>query len=1327
MSVDKKWDEFSTVTTLPDASFLALLDTTQIIDNQNQILTSLNAKTYFQETLVTTVDAQNNTIDALGTISFLDTDTSLTQSVNDLLYDVAINGTHVFRVDDSIEYSFDVDQADFGENDIVNISNLGVGVSVIGDYTLDVNGNKVRLSIGDTVGEFNDVTFEHDNFGGGNASLFFNRDDSGVNQSEFVMVNISNSTTTDRYFKLFYTDDGFTSGTGFTIRKGGNLGLGTNSPDSLLHLSGIDDQVQFKIQTFPTQTNNVIEILNSSNDELFILGNTGNVTITGTLIDPIITSFTNANHDHSDVIGGGQLDSILALSDTDTITYLNTDNVYSASLTQNFGTSNVTNIGSLSIGTETTPDTFTLFDGSFTQRLDDGDDTGLTTLSTLTLGTNPSSVVVVGNYVYVTDPAANDLKIIDATDKSNPEIISSLPIGTTPAKVFVSGRYAYVIDSGSNDLKIIDITDKTNPVTIANVNVGGTPTDLFVIGRYAYVVDDADNNLKIVDISDPSNPTVVVAYDVGTNPTNIFVVGRYVYIVDQDDNNLEIVDISDIDNISTTGNLTMGGGPNDIYVVGRYAFITDFAADSLYSIDISDPSNPTIIDSVGVGVTPRSVVVSGKYAYILEAGGNTLDVFDISDPTSMVKIGEQTLGSQVFDVDVSGKYAYTVQSGEETLRITDVSGIDVQTANIGSLLAGNIQITDNCYVDNNFTASGINVGINGIYSDGDIATSGKLGINGIDISQTDSTPESLLTGSIGDIAIDSTNGHQYLKKTGDTTNTGWMQVSMNTTEIVQINTSDDFTAQATSDIIAVAASEDLTNRFQITPITATEFTVTGINSNLRLIDDGIDNFIVYTNTGTFITGDNGGACNVENIGLAAFSAGTLLSFTATNRDNDVGSLFFSRCTMSGWNMGTISRYSTSEFGPLIDIDSSVITNWASGLTVDTVFLNVNKCLIDQSLGFTSSTSVFNVTNTAHKKAQASFRDLFGTLYSGETLVRINAGIPNDQKVVLTGNVLDLDASDGLFDTSGATGTFTAVADNSISSTGITGVTDSNGVASFTHAGTSPELGSTVTISGFTTNTDYNTTGIVTATNTTTFEVDYIIFGTDETGSYESIGVTITSISHGLSPGEGVTLDTTLATDYDAGYLIYNIQTDSFDVAATFTSTLSGTWSTEGLDQTDPRVVALANPGTQDSKVLAFGFTNGNVDIETIITDGVYTAINVLGFSEEDITQRFKLINTTDGIFELTSLEDFEGFLSGSLTVGKDSSSAQNYRFSLSTNSVAPVFATANYIPLQISSVTINVKLEFFVSLTKGDTVQIMVAGNGATETLKITDITLSIQ
>ena len=150
MSVDKKWSELSTVTTLPDASFLALLDLTQSVDDQNQIITSLNAKTYFQQTLVTTIDAQSNNITDLGSISFGDVDTSITQSINDILYDVATDGSHVLRINDVVVYTFNADTADFGTSDIVNVGSLGVGTDTpLGTIHSLSTTEQLRLSFDD--------------------------------------------------------------------------------------------------------------------------------------------------------------------------------------------------------------------------------------------------------------------------------------------------------------------------------------------------------------------------------------------------------------------------------------------------------------------------------------------------------------------------------------------------------------------------------------------------------------------------------------------------------------------------------------------------------------------------------------------------------------------------------------------------------------------------------------------------------------------------------------------------------------------------------------------------------------------------------------------------------------------------------------------------------------------------------------------------------------------------------------------------------------------------------------------------------------------------
>lgn len=95
--------------------------------------------------------------------------------------------------------------------------------------------------------------------------------------------------------------------------------------------------------------------------------------------------------------------------------------------------------------------------------------------------------------------------------------------------------------------------------------------------------------------------------------------------------------------------------------------------------------------------------------------------------------------------------------------------------------------------------------------------------------------------------------------------------------------------------------------------------------------------------------------------------------------------------------------------------------------------------------------------------------------------------------------------------------------SSISSTSISSVTDNGGISVFNHAGTSPELGQEVTISGYVTNTNYNVTGTVTLTTPTTFEISSIAFGSGESGGsfLGQASFTISSISFGTSETVGV--------------------------------------------------------------------------------------------------------------------------------------------------------------------------------------------------------------
>jgi len=159
----------------------------------------------------------------------------------------------------------------------------------------------------------------------------------------------------------------------------------------------------------------------------------------------------------------------------------------------------------------------------------------------------------------------------------------------------------------------------------------------------------------------------------------------------------------------------------------------------------------------------------------------------------------------------------------------------------------------------------------------------------------------------------------------------------------------------------------------------------------------------------------------------------------------------------------------------------VVINMPGILSLNTVSGGVARgdFVWNDELYMVFSTDLIKITDTS----TGAF-DTIGTI-AGTDDIRVAIGF-NDAVIVVnssTGNIYALSNS------------------NTANEITITGVTDSGGVASFTHAGTTPAVGNTVTNSGFITNTAYNVTGIVTASTATTFEISSIAFGTDEAGVF----------------------------------------------------------------------------------------------------------------------------------------------------------------------------------------------------------------------------------
>jgi hypothetical protein len=397
---------------------------------------------------------------------------------------------------------------------------------------------------------------------------------------------------------------------------------------------------------------------------------------------------------------------------------------------------------------------------------------------------NLNSVYVSGRYAYLgydelngTCSSSNrtgcEFQIYDISKPSSPSYIGGAEdgyagLGSNLNSVYVSGRYAYIGKLGNSgtcsssdrtgcEFQIYDISNPTSPAYVggADSDNSGTGTtnikSVFVSGRYAYIgklgnsgtcssSDRTGCEFQIYDISSPTSPAYVGGADNGgswDSTNSIYVSGRYAYIGKTGD-------------AGTCSSSDGTGCEFQIY-------------------DISNPTSPAYVggadsDNSGTGTTNiKSVFVSGRYAYISKSGnsgtcsssdgtGCEFQIYDISKPSSPAYVGGTdsvkagTGADNFYSIFVSGRYAYigklgnsgTCSSSDRTgceLQVYDISGAEFTSAIANSLEAGNLQVRNDIIGQGQLQiAGGINVGTDGIYSNGDITSlnngyfGGKVGI-----------------------------------------------------------------------------------------------------------------------------------------------------------------------------------------------------------------------------------------------------------------------------------------------------------------------------------------------------------------------------------------------------------------------------------------------------------------------------------------------------------------------------------------------------------------------------------------------------------------------
>jgi len=472
------------------------------------------------------------------------------------------------------------------------------------------------------------------------------------------------------------------------------------------------------------------------------------------------------------------------------------------------------------------------------------------------------------------------------------------------------------------------------------------------------------------------------------------------------------------------------------------------------------------------------------------------------------------------------------------------------------------------------------------------------------------------------------------------------------TPVKLIYTASNLTDLATANVITISVPTTII--FRAAVASTVQFVIES-GGALFIGTEGVNGSYAWGGTGTLFSGS--GFLIVGSLfALTSTSTGTLFDMTLAS----FASIQLGASRFDGFDaLGEVN-------GRTITMQTTFFTNWGTGLTLKNMS-RVNCEAVTSVLGSTTETFLKivydkDVVSLIEPKITLA-NNVFGLLGTSHAL-RIDPDINDTVNVsIVNGKV---SGGGGLYDTAGTTGTFTAVADATVSATAITSVTDSSGTARFNFSvGPTLFVGQRAVISTFTTNTAYNATGIVTATGAGYFEIADIVFGSDETGSFLSNSVTVTDTATTLSNGDTLTLDTTSATDYDGGSVVYNKQTNTFQVNMAYTATKAGTWNTGGINQKDPRVVAVEQRELPDSRYIATAFVNNNATATGAIVNNTFTDM-VFGTAGSALVagstmERWKLIDDVKGIFEYTGTEPFAGFITFDYTV-TSSGGAVEFRF-----------------------------------------------------------------
>ncbi|WP_263380142.1 hypothetical protein [Granulicella paludicola] len=210
---------------------------------------------------------------------------------------------------------------------------------------------------------------------------------------------------------------------------------------------------------------------------------------------------------------------------------------------------------------------------------------------------NPGGIALSadGKRAYVALNAANTLGVIDLA-ASPARLIAQIPVGNAPNSVLLRGNYAYISNEGGRPATSADFTNLSD----------GTP---IVVDR-----TDAFTLTGTVSVVDLAAGKVIKSIPVGLHPAGMTLSGSSLYVANAYSDSLSIIDLS-TDTVTRTISLSVpiaggvfGSGPNDVAVTGDgKAYVTLGQANAVAVVNLQGREPNPVIGYIPTAYFPTSI------------------------------------------------------------------------------------------------------------------------------------------------------------------------------------------------------------------------------------------------------------------------------------------------------------------------------------------------------------------------------------------------------------------------------------------------------------------------------------------------------------------------------------------------------------------------------------------------------------------------------------------------------------------------------------------------------------------------------------------------